>query len=71
MSVCAKFEGCAAKTIGEVGFLRVTVFFKKSTIAKFRLTVPSLMVQTLKLANMTRNALGYCILKFDKVCLSI
>ena len=27
-SVCAKFEGCAAKTVGEVGFLRVTVFKK-------------------------------------------
>ena len=28
MGVCAKFEGCAAKTVG-VGFLRVRVFQKK------------------------------------------
>ena len=28
-SVCAKFEGCAAKTVGGVGFLRVTGFSKK------------------------------------------
>ena len=29
MSVCAKFKRCAAKTVGEVGFLRVTGFSKK------------------------------------------
>ena len=29
MSVCAKFEGCAAKTVGGVGFLRLTGFSKK------------------------------------------
>ena len=29
MSVCAKFEGCAAKTVGGVGFLRGTSFSKK------------------------------------------
>ena len=29
MSVCAKFEGCAEKTVGGVGLLRLTVFFKK------------------------------------------
>ena len=28
MSVCAKFEGCASKTVGAVGFLRVTGFSK-------------------------------------------
>ena len=45
-------------------------FFIKSTIAKFRLTVTSLMVQTSNLANMTRN---YAMLhyKFDKVRRSI
>ena len=29
VSVCAKFEECAAKTVGGVGFLRVTGFSKK------------------------------------------
>ena len=29
VSVCAKFEGCAAKTVGGVGLLRVTGFSKK------------------------------------------
>ena len=29
MSVCAKFEGCVSKTVGGVGFLRVTGFSKK------------------------------------------
>ena len=46
---CAKLEGSASKTVGGVGFLMV---FKKSTIAKFHLTVASLMVQTSTLANM-------------------
>ena len=29
MSVCEKFEGCDSKTVGGVGFLRVTGFSKK------------------------------------------
>ena len=29
VSACAKFEECAAKTVGGVGFLRVTGFSKK------------------------------------------
>ena len=52
MIVCAKFEGCAEKTLGGV-----VGVFKKSTNAKFRLTVDSLMVPTSNLANMTRNNL--------------
>ena len=50
-NVCAKFEGCGAKTAGGVGFLGVTGFLKKTTIAKFRLTAGSLMGQTSNLAN--------------------
>ena len=53
-SVCAKFEACAAKTAGRVGFIKGNGFFKKSTIAKFRLTVASLMVQTPNLANLLK-----------------
>ena len=57
MSVCAKCQGYAAKTVGEVGVLRVMGFLKRSTISKFRLTVASLMVQTSNLAKMLRNDL--------------
>ena len=32
MSVCAKFEGCAAKTVGGIGFLKVTGFLKKTLL---------------------------------------
>ena len=35
MSVCAKFEGCAAKTVGEVGFLRVRDFLNKEKLPNF------------------------------------
>ena len=35
MSVCAKFEGCAAKTVGVVGVLRVTGFSKKALLPNF------------------------------------
>ena len=54
VSICAKFEGLSAKTVGEVGFLRVAGFSKKITIAKFRLTVASLIVETSNLMNMTK-----------------
>ena len=40
MSVCAKFEGCAAKTVGGVGFWRVTGFSKKAVLADFASRVP-------------------------------
>ena len=59
MSISAKFEGYAAKTVGGVEILRVTGS-KKSVIAnyaKFRLMVASLMVHTSNLANMLRNNL--------------
>ena len=68
MSVCAKFKGCTAKTVG-VGFLRVKGFFKKSTISKFRLTIANLMIQTLNLANMSKNDIGP--ITSDKVWVSI
>ena len=59
VSVYAKYEGHAAKTVGGVGFLRVTGL-SKSAIAKFHLTVSCLMVETSNLANMMRNNLwGY------------
>ena len=29
MSACAKFEGCAGKTVGGIGFLKETGFPKK------------------------------------------
>ena len=32
VSVSAKFEGCAVKTVGGVGFLRVIDFEKKKTL---------------------------------------
>ena len=35
MSVCAKFERCALKTLGGVGFLRVTGFSKQSLLPNF------------------------------------
>ena len=35
VSICAKFEGCAAKIVGEVGFLRVTGFSKKALLSNF------------------------------------
>ena len=40
MSVCGKFEGCAAKTVGGVGFLRVTVFLKKALLPNFTSQLP-------------------------------
>ena len=46
-------------------------FFKKSTIAKFRPTTTSLMVETSNLANMTRTNLLHYKYKFDNVWWSI
>ena len=40
MTVCAKFEGCAAKTVGGVGFLRVTGFSKKALLPNFASRLP-------------------------------
>ena len=40
VSVCAKFEGCAAKTVGGVGFLRVTGFSKKALLPNFASRLP-------------------------------
>ena len=35
VSVCAKFEGCAAKTVKEVRFFRVTGFSKIALLPNF------------------------------------
>ena len=40
VSVCAKFEGCNAKSVGGVGFLRVTSFSKKALLPKFASQLP-------------------------------
>ena len=40
MSVWAKFEGCAAKTVGGVEFLRVTGFSKKVLLPNFASWLP-------------------------------
>ena len=40
VSVCAKFEECAAKTVGGVGFLRVTGFSKKALLPNFASRLP-------------------------------
>ena len=36
----AKFEGCAAKTVGGVGFLRVTRFSRKLLLPNFASQLP-------------------------------
>ena len=43
VSICAKFEGCAAKPVERVGFLRVTVFFKKVLLLNFASRLPVLV----------------------------
>ena len=53
VSIPAKFEGCAAKIVGGVGFFSVTGFFQKSTIANFHLTVASMTKATSNFANRT------------------
>ena len=40
VSVCAKFEGFAAKTVGGVGFLRVVGFSKKAPLSNFASWLP-------------------------------
>ena len=40
MSACAKFEGCAVKTVGGLGFLSVTDFSKKALFPNFASGLP-------------------------------
>ena len=42
VSVCAKFEGCAAKTVGEVGFLPKAHFFAVAVLPIPRSRLPEL-----------------------------
>ena len=42
LSVCAKFERCAAKTVGGVGFLAKAYFFAVAVLPIPRLRLPEL-----------------------------
>ena len=61
VSSSVKFEGCAPKIVGGVGFFRVTVVFKKSR------KVGTFMIPTSNLANGTTIYLGCYIKSFKKV----
>ena len=70
LAVCvfAKFEGCAAKTLGGVGIFKEAIFFKKKALSpNFASRLP---VGQFKLSEMTRNDL-WCditsLIKFDDV----
>ena len=69
LDVCvrAKFEGCAAKTVKGVGFLRAPVFQKKNYC---QISHYGCQFHGTDLANKTRNDLGCYIIsliKFDEV----